>query len=104
MVVPASTTVSSSRVLGPITQFSAITVLPRRMHPGRMTVPGGDDDLRLDIDVIADEFHAVIQVALKGGGIALPGQLKFLFGSRHREICPPYYTLIKYAARNWGRG
>ena len=30
-------------------------------------------------------------MAFKGGGIALPGQLKFLFGSRHREICPPYY-------------
>ena len=62
--------------------------------PGQDDRVGGDDDLRFDIDVIADEFHAVIQVALKGGGIALPGQLKFLFGSRHRVICPPYYTFI----------
>ena len=41
--------------------------------PGQDDRAGGDDNLRLNIDVIADEFHAVIQVALKGGGIALPG-------------------------------
>ena len=61
--------------------------------PGQDDRARGDDDLRLDIDVVADELHAVIQVALKGGSIALLGQLKFLFGSRHGEICPPYYTL-----------
>ena len=52
---------------------------------------GGNDDLRLNIDIAADEIHAVIQVALKGGSVALLRQFKFLFCGRHEHL--PLYTV-----------
>ena len=44
---------------------------------------GGNDDLRLNIDITADKIHAVVQMALKRGSVALLRQLKFLFCGRH---------------------
>jgi len=39
-VVPSSTTLSSIRLFGPITQPAPILVAPRRIVPGRMAAPG----------------------------------------------------------------
>ena len=44
---------------------------------------GGNDDLRLNIDIAADKVYAVVQMALKGGSIALLRQLKFFFCGSH---------------------
>ena len=52
---------------------------------------GGNDNLRLNIDIAADEIHAVIQVALKGGSVALLRQFKFLSCGRHEHL--PLYTV-----------
>ena len=48
----------------------------------------GNDDLRLNADVITDKIHAVIQMALKRGGIALLCQLEILSCGRHIAVLP----------------
>ena len=71
-----------------MTQPAPMTVLPRRMQPGRMVAPGGNLHFGVDVDIAADEFHTVIQMALKGGSITLLRQFKIFFGGRHKN--PPY--------------
>ena len=44
---------------------------------------GGNDDLRLNIDIAADKVYAVVQMALKRGSVALLRQLKFFFCGSH---------------------
>ena len=46
-----------------------------------------DLHFRIDIHITADKFHAVIQMALKGGSVTLLRQIKFFFGGRHKN--PP---------------
>ena len=58
---------------------------------------GGNDDLRLNADVIADKIHAVIQMALKRGGIALLCQLEILSCGRHIAVLPLYTHFVPAA-------
>ena len=50
--------------------------------------PRGNLHFGVDVDIAADEFHTVIQMALEGGGITLLRQFKIFFGGRHKN--PPY--------------
>ena len=58
---------------------------------------GGNDDLRLNADVITDKIHAVIQMALKRGGIALLCQLEILSCGRHIAVLPLYTHFVPAA-------
>ncbi len=58
---------------------------------------GGDDDLRLNANVITDKIHAVIQMALKRGGIALLCQLEILSCGGHIAVLPLYTHFVPAA-------
>ncbi len=57
--------VFSNKVLGPMTQFAPMTVLPRRMRARQDHCAGCNLNFGVNKNLVADELHTVLQVLFK---------------------------------------